>query len=34
MMDEYAPPTGPPPPKAPEVPAGWAARWNDQYKEW
>lgn len=33
-MSDYAPPTGPPPPKAPEVPAGWAARWNDQYKEW
>ncbi|RGP62829.1 hypothetical protein FLONG3_10121, partial [Fusarium longipes] len=23
-----------PPPKAPEVPPGWAVRWNDQYKEW
>ncbi|KAM5342929.1 hypothetical protein ACJ41O_013895 [Fusarium nematophilum] len=33
-MDDFAPPTGPPPPKAPEVPAGWAVRWNDQYKEW
>lgn len=33
-MADYAPPTGPPPPKAPEVPAGWVARWNDQYKEW
>lgn len=33
-MEEYAPPSGPPPPKAPEVPAGWAARWNEQYKEW
>ncbi|PHH85953.1 hypothetical protein CDD83_10943 [Cordyceps sp. RAO-2017] len=33
-MADYAPPTGPPPPKAPEVPAGWAARWNEQYKEW
>ncbi|KAK2594878.1 hypothetical protein QQS21_007430 [Conoideocrella luteorostrata] len=33
-MDDYAPPSGPPPPKAPEVPAGWVARWNDQYKEW
>ncbi|KAF4461879.1 rna-binding fus tls [Fusarium albosuccineum] len=33
-MDDFAPPTGPPPPKAPDVPAGWAARWNDQYKEW
>ncbi|KAF5674753.1 rna-binding fus [Fusarium heterosporum] len=33
-MDEFAPPSGPPPPKAPEVPAGWAVRWNDQYKEW
>ncbi|KAJ6439523.1 RNA-binding protein [Purpureocillium lavendulum] len=33
-MDDFAPPAGPPPPKAPEVPAGWAARWNEQYKEW
>ncbi|KHN98226.1 WW/Rsp5/WWP domain protein [Metarhizium album ARSEF 1941] len=33
-MDDYAPPSGPPPPKAPEVPAGWVARWNEQYKEW
>ncbi|KAG5948736.1 hypothetical protein E4U53_006167 [Claviceps sorghi] len=33
-MDEYAPPAGAPPPKAPEVPAGWVARWNEQYKEW
>jgi hypothetical protein len=33
-MDDFAPPTGPPPPRAPEVPAGWAARWNEQYKEW
>ncbi|KAG8423237.1 hypothetical protein J3458_000146 [Metarhizium acridum] len=33
-MQDYAPPSGPPPPKAPEVPAGWVARWNDQYKEW
>ncbi|RDA93785.1 hypothetical protein CP533_0231 [Ophiocordyceps camponoti-saundersi (nom. inval.)] len=33
-MADYAPPMGPPPPKAPEVPAGWVARWNDQYKEW
>ncbi|KAK6226369.1 hypothetical protein QIS74_02416 [Colletotrichum tabaci] len=34
MADDFAPPTGPPPPKAPEVPPGWIARWNDQYKEW
>ncbi|OAA34959.1 WW/Rsp5/WWP domain protein [Metarhizium rileyi] len=33
-MDDYAPPSGPPPPQSPEVPAGWVARWNDQYKEW
>ncbi|KLP11144.1 rna-binding protein [Fusarium fujikuroi] len=33
-MADFAPPSGPPPPKAPEVPAGWAVRWNDQYKEW
>lgn len=33
-MTDYAPPSGPPPPKAPQVPAGWAARWNEQYKEW
>ncbi|CEI65214.1 hypothetical protein FVEN_g6349 [Fusarium venenatum] len=33
-MADFAPPAGPPPPKAPEVPAGWAVRWNDQYKEW
>ncbi|KAH6885930.1 hypothetical protein B0T10DRAFT_462175 [Thelonectria olida] len=33
-MDDFAPPTGPPPPRAPEVPEGWVARWNDQYKEW
>ncbi|KAG5960486.1 hypothetical protein E4U58_004646 [Claviceps cyperi] len=33
-MADYAPPAGAPPPKAPEVPAGWAARWNEQYKEW
>ncbi|GJC82231.1 hypothetical protein ColLi_05069 [Colletotrichum liriopes] len=34
MADDFAPPSGPPPPKAPEVPPGWIARWNDQYKEW
>ncbi|KEY69665.1 hypothetical protein S7711_03149 [Stachybotrys chartarum IBT 7711] len=33
-MSDFAPPVGPPPPRAPEVPAGWTARWNDQYKEW
>lgn len=33
-MADYTPPPGPPPPKAPEVPAGWVARWNKQYKEW
>ncbi|KAF2717940.1 hypothetical protein K431DRAFT_349131 [Polychaeton citri CBS 116435] len=30
-MADFAPPTGPPPPK---VPDGWKAIWNDQYKEW
>jgi len=30
-MADFAPPTGPPPPK---VPAGYKAVWNDQYKEW
>ncbi|KAF2097431.1 hypothetical protein NA57DRAFT_58020 [Rhizodiscina lignyota] len=30
-MADFAPPTGPPPPK---VPDGWKAQWNDQYKEW
>lgn len=30
-MADFAPPTGPPPPRVPE---GWKAIWNDQYKEW
>jgi len=30
-MADFAPPSGPPPPKVPE---GWKAQWNDQYKEW
>lgn len=30
-MADFAPPSGPPPPKVPE---GWKAVWNDQYKEW
>ncbi|EXJ69952.1 uncharacterized protein A1O5_07025 [Cladophialophora psammophila CBS 110553] len=30
-MSDFAPPSGPPPPKVPE---GWKAVWNDQYKEW
>ncbi|RMD43335.1 hypothetical protein DV735_g1838, partial [Chaetothyriales sp. CBS 134920] len=30
-MADFAPPTGPPPPRVPE---GWKAVWNDQYKEW
>ncbi|KAI5205521.1 hypothetical protein AUEXF2481DRAFT_383967 [Aureobasidium subglaciale EXF-2481] len=30
-MADYAPPPGPPPPQVPE---GWKAQWNDQYKEW
>ncbi|KAF2221428.1 hypothetical protein BDZ85DRAFT_16999 [Elsinoe ampelina] len=34
MASQYAPPDGPPPPRAPEVPEGWIAQWNEQYKEW
>jgi hypothetical protein len=30
-MASFAPPTGPPPP---QVPSGWKAVFNDQYKEW
>ncbi|KAK4550801.1 hypothetical protein LTR36_000381 [Oleoguttula mirabilis] len=30
-MADFAPPSGPPPPRVPE---GWKAVWNDQYKEW
>ncbi|PQE04104.1 RNA-binding fus tls protein [Rutstroemia sp. NJR-2017a BVV2] len=30
-MSDFAPPSGPPPPK---VPAGYKAVWNDQYNEW
>lgn len=30
-MADFAPPSGPPPPKVPE---GWKALWNEQYKEW
>src|SRR5262245_47806311 len=30
-MADYAPPSGPPPPKVPE---GWKAVWNSQYNEW
>lgn len=30
-MADFAPPSGPPPPK---VPAGWKAIWNTEYKEW
>lgn len=30
-MNEFAPPTGPPPPKVPE---GYKAVWNAEYKEW
>ncbi|KAI9651162.1 WW domain-containing protein wwm1 [Ciborinia camelliae] len=30
-MNEFAPPTGPPPPK---VPTGYKAVWNAEYKEW
>lgn len=31
---DFEAPAGPPPPRAPEVPAGWTARYNEQYKEW
>jgi len=30
-MADFAPPSGPPPPKVPE---GWKAVWNSEYKEW
>lgn len=30
-MSDFAPPTGPPPPRVPE---GWKALWNNQYQEW
>ncbi|KAF2471264.1 uncharacterized protein BDR25DRAFT_25096 [Lindgomyces ingoldianus] len=30
-MTDFAPPPGPPPPKAPK---GWKVLWNDQYSEW
>ncbi|KAK6596694.1 WW domain-containing protein [Botrytis cinerea] len=30
-MNDFAPPTGPPPPKVPE---GYKAVWNAEYKEW
>ncbi|KAI9683718.1 MAG: hypothetical protein M1822_005908 [Bathelium mastoideum] len=30
-MADYAPPTGPPPPR---VPPGWKAQFNEQYQEW
>ncbi|KAI4182142.1 MAG: hypothetical protein LQ346_006646 [Caloplaca aetnensis] len=30
-MADYAPPSGPPPPKVPE---GWKAVWNNEYNEW
>ncbi|ERF70346.1 hypothetical protein EPUS_07611 [Endocarpon pusillum Z07020] len=30
-MDQYAPPPGPPPP---QVPPGWKAQFNEQYREW
>ncbi|KAF1990648.1 hypothetical protein K402DRAFT_444066 [Aulographum hederae CBS 113979] len=33
-MSDYAPPPGPPPPQAPQVPPGWKAQWNDQYKQY
>ncbi|KAI4221761.1 MAG: hypothetical protein L6R36_006655, partial [Xanthoria steineri] len=30
-MADFAPPSGPPPPRVPE---GWKAQWNEQYHEW
>ncbi|MCJ1455483.1 hypothetical protein MMC28_005838 [Mycoblastus sanguinarius] len=30
-MSDFAPPSGPPPPRVPE---GWKAMWNAQYSEW
>ncbi|KIV99047.1 uncharacterized protein PV09_09220 [Verruconis gallopava] len=30
-MADFAPPAGPPPP---QIPQGWKAVWNEQYKEW
>ncbi|KAI9814042.1 MAG: hypothetical protein M1827_003506 [Pycnora praestabilis] len=30
-MADFAPPSGPPPPRVPE---GWKAQWNAQYNEW
>jgi len=30
-MSDFAPPSGPPPPRVPE---GWRAIWNSEYKEW
>ena len=30
-MADFAPPSGPPPPRVPE---GWKAQWNAQYSEW
>ncbi|EPQ62763.1 hypothetical protein BGT96224_A20444 [Blumeria graminis f. sp. tritici 96224] len=34
MADSFNPPPGPPPTASPQVPAGYKAQWNDQYKEW
>jgi hypothetical protein len=33
-MADYARPPGPPPLKAPPVPEGWLAKWDEEYKEW
>ena len=32
--NDFLPPPGPPPPQKPQVPEGWVAQWNEQYKEW
>lgn len=34
MSDSFAPPPGPPPTASPQVPEGYKAQWNEQYKEW
>ncbi|POS82316.1 hypothetical protein EPUL_005458, partial [Erysiphe pulchra] len=34
MSDNFAPPPGPPPTASPQVPEGYKAQWNEQYKEW
>ncbi|KHJ34433.1 putative rna-binding protein fus tls protein [Erysiphe necator] len=34
MSDNFVPPPGPPPTASPQVPEGYKAQWNEQYKEW